>query len=163
VAPLAPALLVLAASRGEQWLGALARRPVRCLLVLLLAFALAALTALAVVPPRPRTAFQRYVYRQWPDRFVAVQLTPDSPWNAERLEMHFYRPREVELQRARSLEEADPRRRSFLVIGSAWLEPSSPGFACEPLHRPSQWLRRLEAWSPALRVEGHSLHRCRRL
>jgi phosphatidylinositol glycan class B len=165
VAPVAPALLVLAASRGEQWLGALARRPVRFLLVLLLGFDLAGLTALALLPPRPRAVLQRFVYRQWPDRFVAVQLTPDSPWNAGGgLEMYFYRPREVELQRARSLEEAEPRRRSFLVIASAWQEPAAPGVGCEPLYRPfAQWLRRLEAWSPALRVEGHSLHRCRRL
>jgi hypothetical protein len=77
--------------------------------------------------------------------------------------LYFYRPREVVLQRARSLEEAEPRRRSFLVIASARRELAAPGFACEPLYRPfPQWLLRLEAWSPALRVEGHSLHRCRR-
>ena len=163
VAPLAPSLLVLAASRGERWLDVLARRPVRLLLGLLLALDLVGLAALAVVPPRPRTAFQRYVYRRWPDRFVAVQLTPDSPWTTGGLEMHFYRPRELVLQRARSLEEAEPVRRSFLVIASAWQEPAAPGFVCEPLYRPfPQWLRTLEAWSLPRQlaraiVAGHSL------
>jgi hypothetical protein len=77
--------------------------------------------------------------------------------------MHFYRPRELELQRAGSLAEAEPRRRSFLVVGAAWQEPSAPGFACEALYRPfPRWLRALEEWSPDLRVEGHSLHRCRK-
>ena len=163
VAPLAPALLVLAASRGEGWLSGLARRPVRLLLGLLLAVNLGALAVLTLVPPRPQTAFQRYVYRSWPDRFVAVQLSPGSPWSAAGLEMLFYRPREVVLQRASSLEEAEPRRRAFLVVGSAWQWPSAPGFACEALYRPfPEWVRSLEAWSPKLRVEGHSLHRCRR-
>jgi len=163
VAPLAPALLVLAASRGEGWLSGLARRPVRLLLGLLLASNLVALAVLTLVPPRPQTAFQRYVYRSWPDRFVAVQLSPGSPWSAAGLEMHFYRPREVVLQRASSLEEAEPKRRAFLVVGSAWERPSAPGFACEGLYQPfPEWVRSLEAWSPALRVEGHSLHRCRR-
>ncbi len=163
VAPLAPALLVLAASRAEGWLPGLARRPVRLFLGLLLAVNLAALAGLTLVPPRPQTAFQRHVYRSWPDRFVAVQLSPTSPWSPAGLEMHFYRPRELVLQRASSLEKAEPKRRAFLVIGSAWEQPSAPGFACEALYRPfPEWVRSLEAWSPALRVEGHSLHRCRR-
>jgi GPI mannosyltransferase 3 len=163
VAPLGPALLVLAGSRGEGWLPLLGRRSVRLLLGLLLALNLAGLAVLTLVAPRPRTAFQRYVYRTWPDRFVAVQLTPDSPWWSGAGEMHFYRPREVVLQRVSSLGDAEPARRGFLVIASAWEEPSASGVACEPLYRPfPRWVRSLEAWSPALQLEGHSLHRCRR-
>jgi hypothetical protein len=163
VAPLAPALLVLAASLGSQWLPVLGRRPVRVLLGLLLAGNLAALAVLTLVPPRPHVAFQRYVYRRWPERFVAVQLSPGSPWSAAGLEMHFYRPREVLLTRVGSLEEAEPRRRAFLVVASAWQQPSASGVTCEALFRPfPEWVRALEAWSPALRVQGHSLHRCRR-
>jgi phosphatidylinositol glycan class B len=164
VAPLGPALLVLAGSRGDEWLPVVGRRSVRLPLGLLLALNLAGLAASTLVPPRPRTAFQRYVYRTWPDRFAAVQLSPDSPWSSSGgLEMHFYRPREVVLHRVPSLDKAEPKRRSFLVVASAWEEPSASGFACEPLYRPfPQWVRSLEAWSPSLRVEGHSLHRCRR-
>jgi hypothetical protein len=163
VAPFAPALLVLAGSLGPRWLPALGRREVRAVLGLLMALNLGALAVLTLVPPRPQIAFQRYVYRHWPDRFVAVQLSPASPWSAAGLEMHFYRPRELMLQRVRSLEEAEPKRRAFLVVGSAWEQPSAPAFSCEALYRPfPDWLRRLEDWSPALRVEGYSLHRCRR-
>jgi phosphatidylinositol glycan class B len=163
VAPFGPTLLVLAGSRGEHWLPLLGSRWVRLVLSLLLAANLAGLAGLTLVSLRPGTAFQRYVYRTWPDRFVAVQLSPTSPWSSAGLEMHFYRPRELALHRARSLEETEPNRRGFLVVASAWEEPSASGIACQPLYRPfPRWVRSLETWSPALRLEGHSLHRCRR-
>jgi hypothetical protein len=67
-------------------------------------------------------------------------------------------------------DEWDPARSASASSGDCTIPPA-PGdpmvlenvIACEALYRPFPgWVRSLEAWSPALRVEGHSLHRCRR-
>jgi phosphatidylinositol glycan class B len=164
MAPFAVGLLVLAASRERGWLPALEGRIARCLLSLIMVANLAALTVFMLVPTRPALGFQRYVYRNWPGRFEAILLTPDSPWRTVGLEMYFYRPRDLRLDWSPSFPEVGSTRRRVLVIGSAWQLPSIPGYACEPLYRPfPEWVQVLGSWSPALRIEGHSLHRCHRI
>jgi phosphatidylinositol glycan class B len=155
VAVLTPVLAVLALAalgdRRDRWPGALwqARRyPLRAFIAL----DLIALAALCLTPTRPQLGFQRFVRHQYPTRFEAYLLTPFSPWEAERLSMHLYRPQTLTLHQASFAEVEAQRPQRCLLITGSFDRTALPerSYSCRLLYRslPS-WLRDV----PGLRID----------
>ena len=114
------------------------------------------------LPLRPQIGFQRFAWRLAPERFKAVVLTSDTPWEHKGAPMYFYRPAGLELRRGESLAQAGASQPRFFVIADAFAEPAAGGIVCEALYRPyPSWLRSVGERFPALRLHAWSLHRCR--
>ena len=122
---------------------------------------LLALAAFSLVPTRPQLGFQHFVRRNYPDGFSAYVLAAGSPWTAQGLRMHFYRPDSLKLEGIASLDDVERRRPpAFLVITDSCASLQPRDYACEPLYRSLPCF--LHDFSGGLthRVPAWDLYRC---
>jgi phosphatidylinositol glycan class B len=111
----------------------------------LLAYDVAGLTALCLLPAQPAVPFQRFASRRFPGGAEALVASPRSPWVWRDLTMFFYAPPPPGLQRwpgAPALLAAGGAR--FDLLTSTWdpLPPVEP-YECRALYRSApEWLSR---------------------
>jgi len=163
-----PFLCILAVApcgdRWDAWTGGLWRKRRGIVARVLLALDLLALAIFTLTPTRPQISFQRFVREHYPTRFEAFVTTPDSPWEADRLQMHFYRPDDLVLHQCRYSELAGVARQRFLLVTPALDDGALglPTHTCMPLYRSFPgWARHL-AWAEIDRLPAWDLYRCTR-
>jgi hypothetical protein len=161
-----PFLCILAiAPRGDRWDRWVAplwrgRRGIGGRVLFLLN--LLALAVFTLAPTRPQISFQRFVREHYPARFEAFLSTGDSPWQADHLQMHFYRPEELVLHRVDLADLETMLRPRFLLVSPALDDRALRlrTYACTPLHHSlPDWSRHL-AWAEIDRVPAWDLYRC---
>jgi phosphatidylinositol glycan class B len=164
VAAFAPVLLVLALAaagdRSDRWRAPFWNARRGSFGHGVVALNLLALAAFSLVPTRPQIGFQHFVRQRYPTRFEAYALDCGSPWVAEGLNMHFYRPGTLRLHQISDPAEIRRRgQRHFLLITS-WCATPPPRYACEALYRwPPCALRDLIG-AHADRIPAWDLHDC---
>ncbi len=166
VALATPFLCVLALApcgdRWDAWTGALWRRRHGIVGRALLVLNLLALAAFTSIPTRPQISFQRFIREHYPTGFEAIMTTPHSPWQANRLQMHFYRPEPLVLHQVDRADLEGMVRRRFLFVTPALDDGALRlrNYACLPLYRSfPDWFRHL-AWAEIDRVPAWDLYRC---
>jgi len=148
--------------RVSGWANWLWRQRANPLLKILYVMNLAGLLFLCFNADNAGLRFQRYICDRHPDGFSAYVIN-DSPYRQCGLEMHFYRPRHMRLQRVQDFQSlrdawrADNRPVRVLLRGN----PLPPGLcghdenavriyptASQLAHfqRLSKWIRRYEPW-----------------
>ncbi len=130
----------------------------------LVAYDLAGLAALCLLPAQPVVPFQRFASRRFPQGLEALVASPRSPWIRRDLTMFFYAPPPPGLRRwpgVASLLADDAAR--FDLLTSAWdpLPPVEP-YQCRALYRSvPEWISE-RGWPRVAGTppEAWDLYRC---
>jgi phosphatidylinositol glycan class B len=157
IAMLSPVLLALAL-RGytpRGWRRALATGVV--------AYDLAGLAALCLLPAQPQVAFLDFVHRRFANGLEAYLAAPSSPWDWRTLTLHFYGepPRGLRPWPG-TVELAAEGATEWKLVTSSWDGlPSVAPYSCRPLYRSMPaWLAHGSGSSLEGRLAGWELYRC---
>ena len=157
IAMLGPVLLALAL-RGytpRGWRRALATAVV--------AYDLAGLAALCVLPAQPQVAFLDFVHRRFANGLEAYLAAPSSPWDWKTLTMHFYGepPRGLRPWPG-TVQLAAEGATEWKLVTSSWDGlPRVAPYSCRPLYRSMPaWLAHGSGSSLEGRLAGWELYRC---